>query len=178
MPSPSAVNTECCFDYGNAENDCTNRSEYVDGAMESVYFGTGYGGGGRGPWIGADLENGIYGGPYVDDPALRRPFVMAMVKGGQAGFATKGADATAGALRTYFDGPRPGRYQPMRKTGAIVLGMGGDNVRDNVRAPVRAPDIPALSIGTFYEGVLTRGYSTDDADAAVHANIKAAGYGR
>ena len=24
--------------------------------MEAVYFGTGYGGGGKGPWIGADLE--------------------------------------------------------------------------------------------------------------------------
>ena len=34
------------------------------------------------------------------------------------------------------------------------------------------------AIGTFYEGAMTSGYSTDAADAAVQANIAAAGYGR
>jgi hypothetical protein len=33
-------------------------------------------------------------------------------------------------------------------------------------------------VGTFYEGALTQGYSTDAADAALHANIVAAGYGQ
>ena len=35
-----------------------------DGTMEAVYFGSGYAphgkGAGKGPWIGADMENGIY----------------------------------------------------------------------------------------------------------------------
>ena len=35
-----------------------------------------------------------------------------------------------------------------------------------------------LGTGTFYEGVLTKGYSTDAADDAVQANIVAAGFGK
>jgi hypothetical protein len=34
-----------------------------------------------------------------------------------------------------------------------------------------------LSIGTFYEGVMTVGYTTNVADDAVQANIVQAGYG-
>ena len=145
----------------------------ADGTMEAVYFGTGYGGGGKGPWIGADLENGIYGGPYEEDAALRSPFVTAMIKGGTNGFATKGGDATQGKLKTRYDGPRPQGYQPMHKTGAIILGVGGDNAA--TRADV---GVPGLSVGTFYEGILTVGYSSDAADDAVQADIVAAGYGK
>ena len=50
--------------------------------MEAVYFGSGYGGGGKGPWVGADLENGIYGGDFVNDTGLHSAFVTAMIKGG------------------------------------------------------------------------------------------------
>ena len=64
-----------------------------------------------------------------------------MVKGDANNhWAIKGGDATASAaLRTLFDGPRPcaGKppacvdganhsYNPMRKYGAIILGIGGD----------------------------------------------------
>ena len=34
------------------------------------------------------------------------------------------------------------------------------------------------AVGTFYEGVMTKGYSTNATDAAVQANIVAAGYGK
>ena len=146
--------------------------------MEAVYFGTGYGGGGKGPWIGADLENGIYGGPFVDEPALRSPFVTAMIKGGTDGFATKGGDATAGRLKTFYDGPRPKGYQPMRKTGAIILGVGGDNAGARPRPAGPTVGVPGLSVGTFYEGILTVGYTTNSADDAVQADIVAAGYGK
>lgn len=78
--------------------------------------------------VGADLENGIYGGPYVNDTALRSDFVTAMIKGRTDGFATIAGDARSGGLKTYYDGPRPKKYQPMHKTGAIILGVGGDNV--------------------------------------------------
>ena len=197
VSSGTHVNALCCFDYGNSENECMDHTKYVDGAMEAVYLGTGYGGGGKGPWVGADMENGIYGGPYVDDPALRSPFVTAMIKGGTDGFATKGADARAGKLRKYFDGPRPKGYQPMRKTGAIILGVGGDNAHRRVAdgaadaaaaaAAAQADErsgggvsggsgVPGLSVGTFYEGLLTVGYTSDAADDAVQADIVAAGY--
>ena len=35
---------------GNSENDCDNRAAFCDGCMEAVYFGSGYGGEGKGPW--------------------------------------------------------------------------------------------------------------------------------
>ncbi|WP_033262610.1 alpha-L-arabinofuranosidase B [Amycolatopsis vancoresmycina] len=51
---------------------------------------------------------------------------------------------------------------PMKKEGAIILGIGGDN---SVGAR-----------GTFYEGVMTSGYPSDATESAVQANITAAGY--
>ena len=55
-------NGGCCFDYGNAE---TNNNDDGNGTMEAIYFGNikvwGYGTG-NGPWIMADMENGLYSG--------------------------------------------------------------------------------------------------------------------
>ena len=34
------------------------------------------------------------------------------------------------------------------------------------------------AVGTFYEGAMTKGYSTKATDDAVQANIVAAGYGK
>jgi hypothetical protein len=51
----------------------------------------------------------------------------------------------------------------MKKQGAIILGIGGDNSDG--------------AIGTFYEGVMTHGYASKEADDAVQADIVAAGYG-
>jgi hypothetical protein len=137
--------------------------------MEAVYFGTSTGwgrGSGSGPWVMADLENGLWAGANKVNNAntpLTSPFVTAMVKGGSNGFALKGGDATQGKLTTMWDGPRPNGYQPMKKQGSIILGIGGDNSDS--------------AIGTFYEGCITIGYSTDAADDAVQANIVAARYG-
>ena len=50
----------------------------------------------------------------------------------------------------------------MKKEGAIILGIGGDNSNG--------------SAGTFYEGVMTSGYPSDATENAVQANIVAAGY--
>jgi hypothetical protein len=87
-----------------------------------------------------------------------------MINGGQNHWAIKAGNAQSGGLSTYFSGVRPsGGYNPMRKQGAIILGIGGDNSHG--------------SAGTFYEGVMTSGYPSDSADNAVQANIVAAGYG-
>ena len=51
----------------------------------------------------------------------------------------------------------------MKKQGAIILGIGGDNSNS--------------SDGTFYEGVMTSGYPSAATEDAVQANIVAAGYG-
>jgi hypothetical protein len=66
-----------------------------------------------GPWVGADLEAGMYygGGPFSkynpQNKPLTHPFVSLYLRGREDGFALKGGDATAGKLQTMYDGPRP-----------------------------------------------------------------------
>ncbi|KAF5349422.1 hypothetical protein D9758_014611 [Tetrapyrgos nigripes] len=159
-------NGDCCFDYGNAE---TSNDDTGNGHMEAIYFGNaGPGGAGNGPWIMADLENGLFAGstsgknPSV--PTITDRFVTAIVKGQPNNFALKGGNAASGALSTFYNGPRPNvtGYNPMKKEGAIILGIGGDNSR-------RAQ-------GTFYEGVMTSGFPSDATESSVQANIVAAKY--
>ncbi|EED14628.1 alpha-N-arabinofuranosidase precursor, putative [Talaromyces stipitatus ATCC 10500] len=162
-------NTGCCFDYGNAE---TNSHDTGNGHMEAIYFGTGDGSGrgtgsGSGPWIMADLENGLFSGydpiNNAADPTITSRFVTAIVKGESNQWAIRGGDATSGSLSTYYSGIRPANgYNPMQKEGAIILGIGGDNSNN--------------AQGTFYEGVMTSGYPSDDIENQVQANIVAAGY--
>jgi hypothetical protein len=160
-------NGGCCFDYGNAE---TNNDDNGAGHMEAVYFGNikvwGYGTG-NGPWIMADLENGLYSGQNAgynaNDPTTSYRYTTAMVEGESNQWAILGGNAQSGGLSTDFSGPRPAGYNPMRKEGAIILGIGGDNSDG--------------SAGTFYEGVMTSGYPSAATESAVQANIVAAGYG-
>ena len=42
-------------------------------------------------------------------------------------WAIKGGDAQTGELKVYWDGARAPGYAPMKKQGAIILGIGGDN---------------------------------------------------
>ena len=166
------VNVQCCFDYGNAE---TNNRDDGKTTMEAAYLGSNHGRGARqgaGPWVMADLENGLYlGGGKVGNQSLAVPYayVTAMLKGRTGGsFALKAADAAggggAGRLVTQYDGPRPAGYSVMRKQGAIILGIGGDNSNQGV--------------GTFFEGAMTAGVASDAVDEAVQTSIVAAGYGQ
>jgi len=147
FPFPLLAFSGCCFDYGNAETD--NNDDGL-GTMEAVYFGNSTStnrGAGSGPWVMADLEKGLWAGAEHVNPnntPIHAEFVTAMVKGGSTGFALKAGDATqAGGLTTMWDGPRPQGYQPMKKQGALIMAIGGDN--------------SDLSIGVFYEGVITAG---------------------
>ena len=115
----------------------------------------------------ADLENGLWAGNQRYNPnnmPVAYEYVTAMVKGGTNGFALKAGDATQGKLQVMYDGPRPNGYQPMKKQGSIGLGIGGDNSDS--------------TLGTFYEGCITQGYTTDATDDAVQSDIAAAGYGK
>jgi hypothetical protein len=160
-------NSGCCFDYGNAE---TNSQDTGNGHMETVYFGNNrvWGtGAGNGPWIMADLENGLFSGinpkNNAGNPSISWRFVTAVVKGAPNLWAIRGADAASGSLSTFYNGVRPAKgYNPMHKEGAIILGIGGDN---SVGAQ-----------GTFYEGVMTSGYPSDASENAVQADIIAAKY--
>ncbi|MBE8522477.1 AbfB domain-containing protein [Amycolatopsis sp. H6(2020)] len=161
-------NGGCCFDYGNAER---NSRDNGNGTMEAIYFGNnkvwGYGAG-NGPWIMADLENGLFSGVNqrynANDPSISHRFLTAIIKGGPNRWAIRGGNAQSGGVSTFYDGVRPNvaGYNPMKKEGAIILGIGGDN---SVGAR-----------GTFYEGVMTSGYPSDATENAVQANITAAGY--
>jgi hypothetical protein len=168
VTSGDFYNAGCCFDYGNAEIDSRDRGE---GAMEAVYFGNCMiwnKGAGDGPWVMADLENGLWAGdstPYNANQPVTYKYVTGMVKGDVAGanhWSIKVANAQSGRLTVPFDGVRPSaRYNPMRKEGAIVLGTAGDN--------------SAFAQGNFFEGVMTAHYASDPADDAVQSNI-VAGY--
>ena len=168
VTSAKHYNNRCCFDFGNAE---TNNRDDGAGTMEAVYFGTSTGGlfpvhkgAGNGPWVMADEENGLFAG-NERVTATNEPFpdstqwVTAMVKAKPGSYALKGGDAQAGRLKTLFQGARIGRYRTMRKQGAILLGIGGDNSNGGV--------------GTFLEGVMTRGFASNATDDAVQANIVA-----
>lgn len=173
MVSSAPYNNGCCFDFGNAES---NNLDTGAGSMESVYIGywnakaSGWcGGNGVGPWIMADLEDGLWACNETNainpnDMPITATYITAMVKGGSNGFSLKGGDASQGSLTTLYDGPRPSGYQPMKKQGSIILGIGGDNSDS--------------ATGTFFEGVLTSGLSSQETDDAVQANIVAAGYGK
>ncbi|MFC1418993.1 alpha-L-arabinofuranosidase B [Streptacidiphilus cavernicola] len=161
-------NGGCCFDYGNAE---TSNNDTGNGHMEAIYFGNikvwGYGSG-NGPWVMADLENGLFSGANqglnANDPTVNDRYLTAMVKGEPNQWAIRAGNAQSGGLSTFYSGARPNvsGYNPMHKEGAIILGIGGDNSKG--------------SAGTFYEGVMTSGYPSDATENAVQANVNAAGY--
>jgi hypothetical protein len=170
----------CCFNYGNAE---TTQNDDGNGTMEAVYFGHGviWGtGSGEGPWVMADLENGLYAGwengqdqGISTNTPLLHDFVTAIVVGdtqeknnGQGRFALYGGDATAGPLEEKYDGIRPEKpgYNPMQKQGSLILGIGGDNSDGDG--------------GRFYEGVMSNGVADRATLDALQVAIVAAGYGK
>jgi hypothetical protein len=184
VTSPNGLVNGCCFDYGNGETDSRDDG---NGTMEALYFGGGVvwgtgspGGHNNGPWVMADLENGLYAGwennqdqGITTNTPIRVPFVMGVLvgdtrdkNGGRGRFAIYGGDATFGALKTLYDGIRPAKpgYVPMQKQGSIILGIGGDN--------------SASGAGQWFEGVMASGAATVATVNALQANIVAAGYGK
>ncbi|WP_232234639.1 arabinofuranosidase catalytic domain-containing protein [Actinoplanes sp. N902-109] len=168
VASGTHVGSDCCFDYGNAEIQVADTG---NGHMDAVsiattcYFAPCTG---SGPWVEADLENGMFQGANGSNTANlgnNSTFVTALLKNnGQTTYALKGGNSQTGGLTTWWNGALPNRggYLPMQQEGSIILGTGGDNSNRNR--------------GTFFEGVMTSGYPTDAADNAVQANIVAAGY--
>jgi hypothetical protein len=164
ITSGDYVNSDCCFEYGNME---ANTHDNGYGTAEAIYFGkcTSWGrGGGSGPWVMGDLENGLWPGnvtPSAMNISVSSKFVTAMLKGDAAGknhWAIKAGNAQVGGLTLMFEGQRPSsQYNPMQKEGAVGLGTGGDNSNRGQ--------------GNFFEGMMTAHYSTNAADDAVQANI-------
>jgi hypothetical protein len=140
-------------------------------ATAAGWCGGAYDGQHNGPFVMADLESGIWAcaTPRAQAPlgaAQDFSVVSAMVKGdGGRRWALHAGDATGGGggpLASLWDGPRPPGYNPMKLQGAIILGIGGDSSHG--------------SVGVFLEGLIVANFTSGGADAAVHANIVAAGY--
>jgi len=167
VTSANFVDQWCCFDYGSGENSHTDTGNATMNAIEwgtACWFG---GCTGSGPWVEADLENGMYSsntGPNQPSyTGVNFPFVTAMEKNnGTSNFTLKYANATSGGLTTGFSGPLPNGYSPMKTDSSILLGTGGDNSNSGV--------------GEFFEGAVTAGYPSDATENAVQANLAAAGY--
>ncbi|MET7678345.1 arabinofuranosidase catalytic domain-containing protein [Streptomyces seoulensis] len=168
VASGTHVGSACCFDYGNAER---TPADTGNGHMDAVsiattcYFAPCTG---NGPWVEADLENGMFQGDNGSNLANRgnsSTYVTAVLKNdGQTRYALKGGNSQTGSLSTWWDGALPSRggYRPMQQEGGIILGTGGDNSNWNM--------------GTFFEGAMVSGYPSDAAENAVQANVVAAGY--
>jgi hypothetical protein len=174
----------CCFDYGNGSLNSANDG---NGSAEAVYFGEGViwgSGNGSGPWVMADLENGLFAGweegqdaNISTNTALEHAFVTAVLVGdtadknsGEGRFALYGASAqelegVPRELTEMYDGIRPVKpgYVPMVKQGSLVLGIGSDNSN--------------LGGGRFYEGAIVRGAASKTTLDAVQAAILAVKYG-
>jgi len=162
------VNTGCCYDYGNGE---TSRTYVAGPSMDSIYFGSctqWAHGTGSGPWIMADMEDGMQIG-NSNTPSITYKYVTAIEKNnGTTEWALRGGDATTGALSTLYKGALPAGKNPMKKQGSVVLGAGGDCCYSNNNG----------SAGTFYEGAIVAGYPSDATEDAVQANVVSAGYGK
>jgi hypothetical protein len=168
VASGTHVGSNCCFDYGNAER---TPSDTGNGHMDAVsiattcYFAPCTG---TGPWVEADMENGMFQGGNGSNTANagnKSTYVTAVLKdNGQNTYALKGGDSQSGGLTTWWNGALPniGGYAPMHQEGGIILGTGGDNSNWNM--------------GTFFEGVMVAGFPTDAAESQVQANIVSVGY--
>ena len=160
-------NGGCCFDYGNAE---TNNNDDGAGTMEAIYFGNikvwGFGSG-NGPWIMADMENGLFSGTAVhlnsNDPTTNFRFTTAMIEGGQNQWAILGGNAQSGGLATDFSGAAALGLQPDEEAG-----------RDHPRHRRRQQQGRGRHLlRGRHDHRLSRPHATE---AAVQANIVAAGY--
>jgi hypothetical protein len=167
VTSSNLVGSQCCYDFGSGE---TSHDDTGNGHMNAIEWGTAcwFGGcTGPGPWVEADLENGMYStntGPNSsNNPGVNYPFVSAWEKNnGTSNFTLKYGNATSGALTTTWSGALPNGYSPMHEEADILLGTGGDNSNG-------AP-------GEFFEGAITSGYPSDATENSVQASIAAAGY--
>ena len=147
----------CCFDYGNAETDSHDDG---NGTMEAVYFGGGVvwgtgspGGHNNGPWVMADLENGLYAGwennsdqNISTNTPLKFDYVTAVVVGdtadknsGKGRFALYGGDATTRHPQDPVrrDPPGQDRLRPHEKAGVDHPGHRRRQQRRRRRAVVR-----------------------------------------
>ena len=106
VASGTHVNGDCCFDYGNVEN---TESDTGASHMDALNLGTECNPCvSPGPWVAADLENGLFHGNNATNTGNASRFVTAMLKNnGQTTYALKGGNAQSGTLTTWYSGALP-----------------------------------------------------------------------
>ncbi|GAA0586872.1 hypothetical protein GCM10010172_84910 [Paractinoplanes ferrugineus] len=175
ITSSNYVNQWCCFDYGSGENSHTDTG---NATMNAIEWGTAcwfadWGNPkspcvGTGPWVEADLENGMYhtntgSNKDPNNSGVHFPFVSAWEKNnGTTNFTLKYGNATGGGLTTPYSGALPRGYSPMKLESSLLLGTGGDNSHNGQ--------------GEFFEGAITAGFPSDATENAVQASVVAAAY--
>ena len=167
MTSSNLHDGSCCFDFGSAE---TNDTDDGNATMNAIYYGDQCWSNNctaSGPWVGGDLENGMYfSGTGANPPTIaseQGTFLSAWEKNnGTTNFTTKYGNGQSPGLTTSYSGALPSGYDPMKVQNAIELGTGGDNSK--------------WGTGEFFEGAVTAGYPSDATENAVQANLVAADY--
>ena len=167
LTSSNLTSNGCCFDFGAAE---TNDTDDGNATMNAIYYGTDcwtQNCSGSGPWVGGDLENGMYfsntGANPSSIPSERSSFLSAWEKNnGTTNFTLKYGNGQQGGLTQSYSGALPNGYNPMKVQPSIELGTGGDN--------------SIWGNGEFFEGAVVSGFPSDATENAVQANITAAGY--
>src|SRR5690349_129826 len=133
ITSSNYVNQWCCFDYGSGENSHTDTGNATMNAIEwgtACWFGNCVG---SGPWVEADLENGMYhtntgSNKDPNNSGVHFPFVSAWEKNnGTTNSTLKYGNATSGGLTRPYSGPLPNGYSPMKLDSSILPRTGGDN---------------------------------------------------
>jgi len=165
--SSNVTSDQCCFDFGQGE---TNDSDDGDATMNAIYYGTDCWTGnctGPGPWVGADIENGMYFSNTGNNPSAypseTGTFLSAWEENnGSTNMTLQYGNGQSGGLTQTYSGALPSGYNPMKVQSDIELGTGGDNT--------------ALGDGEFYEAADVSGFPSQATQAAVQANIVAAGY--
>ena len=168
LTSSNLTSGQCCFDFGQGE---TNDSDDGNATMNAIYYGTDCWTGnctGPGPWVGADIENGMYfsntGANPSAYPSENGTFVSAWEENnGSTNMTLQYGNGQSGGLIQTYSGALPsGGYNPMKIQSSIELGTGGDNT--------------ALGNGDFYEAADVSGFPSQATQNAVQANIVAAHY--
>jgi hypothetical protein len=167
MTSSNVTSDGCCFDFGSGE---TNDTDDGNATMNAIYYGTDcwtHNCTGTGPWVGADLENGMFFSNTGNNPPSisgeHGSFLSAWEKNnGTTNFTLKYGNGQQGGLTQSYSGALPNGYNPMKVQNSIELGSGGDN--------------SLWGKGEFFEGAVTAGFPSDATENAVQANLVAAGY--
>jgi non-reducing end alpha-L-arabinofuranosidase len=167
LTSSNLTSNGCCFDFGSAE---ANDSDDGNATMNAIYYGTDcwtQNCTGPGPWVGGDLENGMYfsntGANPSSIPSETGSFLSAWEKNnGTTNFTLKYGNGQQGGLTQSYSGALPSGYDPMKVQPSVELGTGGDN--------------SIWGDGEFFEGAVLAGYPSDATENAVQASLVAAGY--